>query len=153
MAYNPYGQVYRQQLPPQDQTSTRHYAGQAPAQTVGRPLQREDVQHRGDNRRNGHNAHMGNGMQNGYMLDPYEHVNHGYAGRGYDGHGTAEPQGPARGQERVYQYDERYHDEGNAQSRQNAAHYGGGEVPAGDPRRRAQSKREYSILPEGVGGY
>lgn len=154
MAYNPYGQVYRQQFPPQDQTSARHYAGQAQAQTAGRPLQHEDVQYRGDNRpnaHNAHNAHRGNGMQNGHMLDPYEHLNHGYTGRGYDGHVTAEPQGPARGQGRAYQYDERYHNEGNAQSRQNTTHYGGGEVPTGDPRRRAQSKREYSILPEGVG--
>jgi hypothetical protein len=154
MAYNSYGPVYRQQLPPQTQTPTRHYAGQTHAHIAGRPPQREDVQYRSDNRwngQNGHNAPRGNGVQNGYMLDPYENINQGYVGSGYNGPVSAEPQGPGPGQGRVYQYDERYYNEGNGQSRPNAPRHDGGEVLIGDTRRRAQSKREYRSLPDGVG--
>ena len=146
MAYNSYGQVYRQQLQPQDPSSMRHYAGQAPADLAGRQFQREDIQHRSENRRNGYNAERGNGMQNGYMLDSYENMNQGYDD--YNGYGNAEPQGPGQGEGRVYQYDERYHNEGNAASRPNLRQQGGSGAQAGDTRKRAQSKRRLSVLPE-----
>jgi hypothetical protein len=141
MAHNPYGQVYRPQLQPQDQSSMRHYAGQTPADLPGRQYQREDIQYRSDHRRNGHNAQRGNGLQNGYMLDSYENTNQGY--NDYKGHVNAEAQGPGQGQGRVYQYDERYHNDTNASSRPNVRQQVGSEAPVGDTRRRAQSKREY----------
>jgi hypothetical protein len=82
-------------------------------------------------------------MQNGYMLESYENINQGH--NGYNGHVNAEPQGPGQGQGqgRVYQYDERYHNEGNEHSHQNTRHQDGSELQPGDNRRRAQSKREY----------
>lgn len=84
-------------------------------------------------------------MQNGYMLDSYENVNQGH--NGHNTHVNAQPQGPGQGQapaqSRVYQYDERYHNEGSGRLHQNARQEGGGEGQVGDSRRRAQSKREY----------
>lgn len=87
-------------------------------------------------------------MRNGYMPDPYENINRSYTGSGYNGPVTAEPRGPGQGQGqgRVYQFNE-----SDGQSRQNARNYGGGEVLMGDTRQRAQSKREYLILPGGAG--
>ena len=140
MAYNPYGQVYRQ--PPQqfDQSSMRHYAGQLPADPAGRQYQREDIQQRGESHRNGYNAGRGNGMQNGYMPDSYDNMDQGY--NDYNGYGNADLNGPGQGQGRVYHYDERYHSDSNAASRPNVRQQGSSEGQVGDTRRRAQSKRK-----------
>lgn len=144
MAYNSYGQVHRQQVRPQDQSSMRHYAGQAPPGPSGRQYQGEDIQYKSDKKRNGYEARPGDSMQNGYMLDSYEDPNQGYTD--YHGQFSAEPQGPRREQGRVYQYDERFHNDSSEPAHQNVRYQGGSQPQVDDTRRRAQSKRQYYIL-------
>ena len=122
----------------------RHHAGQPPADPASRQYQREELQYNGDNGRNGFNAQRGNGMHNGYVVNSSENLNQGY--NGYDGHVNAEPQVPGRGQGRVYQYDERYHNDNNGPSRPNTRQQGGTGAQVGDARRRAQSKRKQFVI-------
>jgi hypothetical protein len=144
MAYNSYGQVYRQQAPSQDQSRMRYHAGQAPTDPAGRQHHRNDAHYPSDGSRQEYNAPRGNGIQNGYMPDSYENLNQGY--NGYNGQVNAEPQRPGQGQGqgqgRVYQYDERYQNDINRQFHHNLRQQGGSEAQIGDTKRRAQSKRE-----------
>jgi hypothetical protein len=144
MAYNSYGQVHRQQPQPQDQSSIRHYAGQIPANPYGGQHQPEDIQYRNDISRNGHNAPRGDDFQNGYMQDSYRIINQGY--NDYNGHANAEAQGPGQGQGRLYQYDERYHNDRDATSRPNGRQQVDSQALTGESRRRAQSKRERCLF-------
>jgi hypothetical protein len=144
MAYNSYGQVYRQQAPPQDQPRIRYHAGQTPTDPAGRQYHRNGTHYPSDGSWHEYNAPRGNGIQNGYMPDSYENLNQGY--NDYNGQVNAEPQRPGQGQGqgqgRVYQYDERYQNDINRQFRHNLRQQGGSEAQIGDTKRRAQSKRE-----------
>jgi hypothetical protein len=144
MAYNSYGQAYRQQAPPQDQSRMRYHPGQAPTDPAGRQYRRNDIHYPSDGSRHEYNTPRGNGIQNGYMPDSYENLNQGY--NDYNGQVNAEHQRPGQGQGqgrgRVYQYDERYQNDTNGQFRHNLRQQGGSEAQIGDARRRAQSKRK-----------
>jgi hypothetical protein len=144
MAYNSYGQAYRQQAPPQDQSRMRYHPSQAPTDPAGRQYRRNDIHYTGDGSRHEYNTPRGNGIQNGYMPDSYENLNQGY--NDYNGQVNAEPQRPGQGQGqgqgRVYQYDERYQNDTNGQFPHDLRQQGGSETQIGDTRGRAQSKRK-----------
>ena len=158
MAYNQYDQGYRQQpyqsqLPPQPQV--RPQAAQFPPNRGGRPVEREERPHAAHRGQNGYNHQQdwqnGYPRQNGHWEEQSVQQSYPQEVNGYNGYGNAnaEYHGSGQAQGRVYQYDERYHNDSSGNTRQNGSRQGE-RAAQKDPKQKApqvdlkkSSKREF----------